>query len=393
MTLVFPSGLAAQSTKVALSKGAFWFAGVFLAVAVFFIVAISIDRGTTLALPALFALAIIAAAGVLARIPAGRYPFTIALAAGLALGGNVLYLGLVFPLLEVDAPADGLVLTLVKISIIMFGAVASRYTRATAATLVAFLIAEVPAFIIGNTTGHGYALDVASTGTFAIVFAVFALLDYSRSRSRASERVLVRASVEDREAIEQDASASSSAALVHDTILNELAVVAVSATGPISDVVRGRIQHSLSLVTGPADVGDSESGSLFTEFAGSVLSDTLDEAARSGLTLSISGDFDALSTIAPEAAAALSLAVRQCLANVSIHSGVDRAELTVLTTATDVCVLVIDSGVGFDEAQVAPDRLGLRHSVQSRIAQVGGTVRIWTSPGAGTSISVRVPRS
>lgn len=393
MTLVFPSGLASQSTKVALSKGAFWFAGVFLTVAVLFLVAISVDRGTTLALPALIALAIIIAAGILVRIPAGSHPATIALAASLALAGNVLYLAILVPLLESDAPADGLVLTLVKISIVMFGAVASRHTRAIAATLIAFLIAEVPALVIGVISGHGYAFDVASIGAFAIVFAVFALLDYSRSRSRASEGVLVRAGVEDREAIERDASASTSVALVHDTILNELAVVAVSEPGPISDVVRSRIRHSLSLVTGTAAIGDPESGSLATEFARSILSDTLDEAARSGLTLSISGDFDALSSIAPEVASALSLAVRQCLANVAIHSGVDRAELTVLTTATDICVLVIDSGVGFDEAQVAPDRLGLRHSVQARIAQVGGTVHVWTSPGAGTSISLLVPRA
>jgi len=251
----------------------------------------------------------------------------------------------------------------------------------------------VPSLVLGLVSGHGYAFDVASTGAFAIVFAVFALLDFSRSRSRASSKVLARASREDRQAIEQDASASSSVALVHDTILNELAVVAVSEPGPLSDVARSRIRHSLSLVAGPTAAGDPELGELVTGLAGSVLSDTLDEAARAGLALTVSGDFDALSTIPPEVAEALSLAVRQCLANVSLHSGVDRAELTVLTTPTDVCVLVIDSGVGFDEELVAPDRLGLRNSVQARIERVGGTVHVWTSPGAGTSISLLVPRA
>lgn len=393
MTLVFPNGLAAQSTKVALSKGAFWFAGVFLGVTAFFLIVISVARGTTIALPSLVALALIITAGIIVRVPIGRYPVTIVAAAVLALGGYLLYLDILIPLLEANAPADGLVLTLVKVSLVMLGAVASRYTRAIAATLIAFLIAEVPTLVIGLSSGHGYAFDVASTGTFAIVFAVFALLDYSRSRSRASALVLARASREDREAIEQDASASSSAALVHDTILNELAVVAVSEPGPLGEVASSRIQHSLSLVSGPAVANHPESRALVTEFAGSILSDTLDEAARSGLALTISGDFDALATVAPDVAEALSLAVRQCLANVAAHSGADRAELTVLTTPTDVCVLVIDSGVGFDEALVAPDRLGLRNSVHARIEQVGGTVHVWTSPGAGTSISLLVPRS
>ena len=391
MPLVFPTDLAAQSTKVALSKGAFWFGSVFLSVAAVIIVVISRDRGTQVGLPALLALVIIAGGAVLVRVPAARNPVVVAGAAGLALAGDTLYLSVLIPLVQPSAPADTIVLTLVKVAIIMFGAVASRYTRAITSTVVALLIAEVPTYVISMVSGHPYSFDVASAAAFLVTFGVFCMLDFTRSRARSSAESLVRASEEDREAIERDNTASSSSALVHDTILNELAVVATAEAGPLSDVVRTRIARSLELVAAPAEPRSTNlSGSVL---AGSVLAETLEEAALSGLTLSISGEFDALSGVAPEVGAALALAVRQCLANVALHSGVDRAELTVLTTPTDVCVLVIDSGVGFDEEAVAPDRLGLRNSVQGRIAQVGGTVHVWTSPGAGTSISLLVPRT
>jgi signal transduction histidine kinase len=85
--------------------------------------------------------------------------------------------------------------------------------------------------------------------------------------------------------------------------------------------------------------------------------------------------------------------VLQCLTNVSTHSGADSAELTVLATELEVCVMVIDAGVGFVEADVEHDRLGMRQSVRGRIADVGGSVQVWTELGEGTSVALLVPRS
>jgi signal transduction histidine kinase len=52
---------------------------------------------------------------------------------------------------------------------------------------------------------------------------------------------------------------------------------------------------------------------------------------------------------------------------------------------------VLDEGQGFDQARVPADRLGLRASVRERLAAVGGGVTIWTRPGQGTSVMLRVP--
>jgi len=56
-----------------------------------------------------------------------------------------------------------------------------------------------------------------------------------------------------------------------------------------------------------------------------------------------------------------------------------------------VTVMVVDSGRGFSESETATDRMGLRHSVRSRVEQAGGTVRLWSTPGRGTSVMIRVP--
>jgi signal transduction histidine kinase len=107
----------------------------------------------------------------------------------------------------------------------------------------------------------------------------------------------------------------------------------------------------------------------------------------------VSGDLTVLSRLSREASRALGLAVRQCLANVLQHSGTDRAEVAVYGTESEVTVMVVDSGRGFSESETATDRMGLRHSVRNRVEQADGTVRLWSTPGRGTSVMIRVPAS
>jgi signal transduction histidine kinase len=51
----------------------------------------------------------------------------------------------------------------------------------------------------------------------------------------------------------------------------------------------------------------------------------------------------------------------------------------------------VDAGSGFEEAETGDDRLGLRQSVRRRIELVSGTVQVWSTPGRGTSVMIRVP--
>jgi signal transduction histidine kinase len=105
----------------------------------------------------------------------------------------------------------------------------------------------------------------------------------------------------------------------------------------------------------------------------------------------VTGDFGVLGVLGLRRAAALDAAVAQCLINVARHAGVDEAELALGYGGGEVTVAVMDSGAGFDESEVPPDRIGLRTSIRARIEQEQGTVRLWSTKGIGTTIVLTVP--
>ena len=105
----------------------------------------------------------------------------------------------------------------------------------------------------------------------------------------------------------------------------------------------------------------------------------------------MTGDLAVLGLLGPGRAAALDAAVAQCLINVARHAGVAEAELALGLGSGEVTVAVMDSGVGFDEREVPEDRIGLRTSIRARIEQEGGTVRLWSTKGIGTTIVLTVP--
>jgi signal transduction histidine kinase len=105
----------------------------------------------------------------------------------------------------------------------------------------------------------------------------------------------------------------------------------------------------------------------------------------------VTGDFYAVGRLTRERDIAVGLAVKQCLVNVMRHAQVEHAEVVIIGSERDVSVMVIDSGRGFSEAHVGADRLGIRQSVRRRIEAVGGEVKVWSQPGRGTSVLIRVP--
>jgi len=87
-------------------------------------------------------------------------------------------------------------------------------------------------------------------------------------------------------------------------------------------------------------------------------------------------------------------AVRELLFNVSKHSGVDTAVVSLHRDSAELTVQVIDRGKGFE-----PSRLpALEHrttfglsNVQQRLQWMGGEVRVNSAPGRGTEITLKVP--
>jgi phage shock protein PspC (stress-responsive transcriptional regulator) len=90
--------------------------------------------------------------------------------------------------------------------------------------------------------------------------------------------------------------------------------------------------------------------------------------------------------------AALVAAAREAITNAAKHAGVQ--EISVLARVTDgeASIFVRDRGRGFDRAAVAPDRRGLRESIEARISRHGGRATIESAPGEGTEIELTLPR-
>src|SRR5262249_45435714 len=83
--------------------------------------------------------------------------------------------------------------------------------------------------------------------------------------------------------------------------------------------------------------------------------------------------------------------VQEALTNVARHAKAHRVSVTISRHGGDVTVAVEDDGVGFNsEAAVTSGRLGLV-GMQERVALIGGTLDVESSPGSGTTVLARFP--
>lgn len=95
-------------------------------------------------------------------------------------------------------------------------------------------------------------------------------------------------------------------------------------------------------------------------------------------------------------ASALYYALSELLTNISRHSGVDRAVVDIRIEDCEIVLLVADDGLGGVTAAIEP---GSEHAqgtglsgLRDRLAGVDGTLAIDSPTGAGTTVTIRVPR-
>ena len=182
-------------------------------------------------------------------------------------------------------------------------------------------------------------------------------------------------------------------ALVHDTVLNDLALVvngpdlldARTVARMRKDVATMADAHLLKPEAVTAVVAESD-GSLRNQ-----MTQIVSDFQWRGLTVEFTGDTGTVARMTEKAVSAAVGALGACLENVLTHSGATSAEIIVSTTNEFVTWTVNDAGKGFDPSAVRPDRLGLRSSVFRRVESAGGTVKVWSAPGSGTSVLFTLP--
>ena len=222
----------------------------------------------------------------------------------------------------------------------------------------------------------------------------------SASIPRAARRIhsIGRAHRAERQASETEAQRRQGARLLHDTVLATLTLLAHSGVGVAASALQqqagedARLLRQLRLGATPVP---QSSGSYTLEpveeaALGTTLESVKQRFGRMGLEVSWHGTGQVL--LPSDVLDAFLLALAECLENVRRHAGVTDAHVTITDDESTVRAMVTDAGVGFVLSDIDEARLGFKDSVVARLSEVGGNVRLFSSPGAGTTVVLEVPK-
>lgn len=212
-----------------------------------------------------------------------------------------------------------------------------------------------------------------------VVAWAFASIRRNDERRRTAEEALVKERAERARAAER----AEVAAHLHDSVLQTLALIQRKSgdEGEVLRLARSQERELRTWLNGGSRTGDR-------------LMDVIVGAAgeieqRFGVVVDVSTVGDAELDRDVEAVAA---ATREAILNAAKFSGVERIYVLAEARPHEVRVVVRDKGIGFDRAHVATDRRGLVESVEGRMDRHGGTASVWSRPGEGTEVDIRLPR-
>ena len=222
----------------------------------------------------------------------------------------------------------------------------------------------------------------------------------SASFPRAARRIysIGRAHRAERQASETEAQRRQGARLLHDTVLATLTLLAHSGVGVTASALQQQASEDARLLRqlrlGGTPVPQSSGDYLLEPVEETALGTTLESVkqrfGRMGLEVSWHGTGQVL--LPSDVLDAFLLALAECLENVRRHAGVTDAHVTITDDDTTVRAMVTDAGVGFDLKDIDEARLGFKDSVVARLRDVGGNARLFSSPGAGTTVVLEVPK-
>lgn len=341
--------------------------------------------------PALIAL--IPMAGLLWYVD--RRPTMFASITYLVVGGACVYWFSVTVMSEY--PIDGtdtFVLSAPRVALMMVGGAGVSIVSGVLWCVIGLACAEIAVINAAIQTGTPIMVDTTSLITLLVATGALFAVRQGLKRSTGTQPTIHRAARDEELAALRYRIESQAAAVMHDTVLGHLAAMGSAPPGPLSPTLRTQVERDLEVLIGEEWLSDDAREAdtrARTDWQHSPLYAAVEEARTLGLDVDVSGDPAAVGRIDGRRAAALGLAAKQCLVNVLRHSGVDTAEVVVFGADTDVSVMILDTGKGFVVDETAPDRLGIRESVRKRMEAVGGDVTLWSSPGHGTSVLIRVP--
>lgn len=389
MSIGLPGHLRPQVIARAYTTAAHMTAGVAIISAFLIVASVQTERPDLILWPALTALVPISIALFYLQRTLTRFATITYLLVGAA---SIYWFSLTvmseYPLSGTDA----FVLSAVRIALLLVGGPGGIW-QAILWSTIGLILSEGVIQLAALSAGTPVMLDGASLVTYALSSAMLIGIRWSLRRSRVAQPILHRAARDAELAEVRFGIESRAAAVMHDTVLGHLAAIAHAKDGPLPAVLQSQVHRDLAILLGEEWLSEHDpgGGAGRTDWQQSALLAAIEETRRLGLDVEVSGDLAAVGRLDPQRSQALGLAAQQALANVLRHAGTDHAEVVVYGSETDVSVMVIDDGRGFVVSETAPDRLGIRQSILRRVESAGGDVQLWSTPGRGTSVLLRMP--
>lgn len=388
---VLPRDVSARVITSALARSFGAVNAVSLALAIPILIEYSATRGILSTLPVTLTILIVLVGSAAAM---GVRPNRWSLGVFLTLGS----VGAVaFQIILIDASPgileEGLyLLNRPAVALVMVGVTASTVRAGVVWALVGFALSHAVTLAVTVLAGVPFTPGFGPVLTLTLVLVCYLALGMIQ--------VSLRRRVPDFDQLEQQTRLATLSedlrmkvtAAVHDTLLNDLSLV-MNAPAALDDRMRDRLREDVRTLTS-ADwlrasskvVIDDQDADLRNRIV-----QLINDFQWRGLTVHVTGSGTGVYRLAAGVPDTIIEVVRACLENVLQHSGTAVAEIDLAYSATEVTIVVTDQGAGFDPATVPADRLGLRDSIVERIRTAGGVTRVWSTPGAGTSIVMTVP--
>ena len=279
------------------------------------------------------------------------------------------------------------------LALALVGIPASRALVGIGWSVLAFVVASLVGRVAFRIVDAPFEPGWGPAMVLAVSVVAYLTLAAIQSRLRRRVPNFDELEAETRALAHGEDLARRTTAIVHDTVLNDLAVV-LNAPDRLDDRARERLLADLAAIrdedwisaAGISSEAVAEDAELRNE-----LGRLASEYQWQGVGIHVTGARTGRHVLGPEVAGALMAAVRASLENVVRHSGANSAEIEVISDERHVTVMITDQGSGFDPGGIAADRLGLRASVVERMTAVGGSVKVWSAPGQGTSVILSAP--
>ncbi|MBF4573955.1 hypothetical protein ITJ64_15675 [Herbiconiux sp. VKM Ac-1786] len=273
---------------------------------------------------------------------------------------------------------------------------------------VTVLPVSVLAWVVTAPTGRAAFVVLAIVGGWTAMLGAGLWLARSARQAEIGQARLKESYAAERRSTETEAELRYGARMMHDTVLATLTLIAHSGQGVPPETLRAQAANDSALLA-----------QLRTEGTlGGQRDETPDARPAVGLTAAATATalVDPWVTVrawcrvhgleatwhgedtgpaAPERRAALVAAVADSLETVRRHSGVRAADVTLSGDDTVLRAVVTDGGQGFaaavPPAPVSPAEAAIA-TIGSRLAAAGGSLRVFASPGRGTTVLLEVPR-